>query len=72
MITSYDIPDTGSTHTEAYPIYGVGQGATGAPPNWTLISNVCQKAYEKHSKGCRILDHTGTIQLKAQGIFCGQ
>eukprot|EP00957_Ditylum_brightwellii_P012980 980848-Ditylum_brightwellii.AAC.1 len=28
---------------------------------------MCQRAYTKHSKGFRILDPTGTIQLEAQG-----
>eukprot|EP00957_Ditylum_brightwellii_P176030 13403974-Ditylum_brightwellii.AAC.1 len=48
-------------------MYGLGQGATDAPPNWILILNVYQKAYTKHCIGCRILDPMGTIQLDAQG-----
>eukprot|EP00957_Ditylum_brightwellii_P018899 1421231-Ditylum_brightwellii.AAC.1 len=67
MVTSYSVSDTGVTHTETHPIYGFGQGVIGTPPNWTLISNMFQKAYEKHSKECRILDPIRTIQLKAQG-----
>eukprot|EP00957_Ditylum_brightwellii_P002536 194814-Ditylum_brightwellii.AAC.1 len=49
------------------PIYGIGQGATDAPPNWTLVANACQKAYAKHSKRCQIQDPTGTIVQQAPG-----
>eukprot|EP00957_Ditylum_brightwellii_P096499 7349432-Ditylum_brightwellii.AAC.1 len=69
MVTSYGVSDTGVNHMEKQPVYGLGQGATDAPPNWTLLTNICQKAYAKHSKGCRILNTTGTIQLDAQGKF---
>eukprot|EP00957_Ditylum_brightwellii_P147856 11259159-Ditylum_brightwellii.AAC.1 len=66
MVTSYSVSETGD-HSSSQPIYGLGQGTTNAPPNWTLIANVCQKAYAKHCKGCRILNPTGTVQLDAQG-----
>eukprot|EP00957_Ditylum_brightwellii_P105295 8026867-Ditylum_brightwellii.AAC.1 len=48
MVTSYGVSDTGVTHSTSQPINGHGHGATNTLPNWTLISNVCQKAYEKH------------------------
>eukprot|EP00957_Ditylum_brightwellii_P039615 2996233-Ditylum_brightwellii.AAC.1 len=48
-------------------MYGIGLGATNAPPNWTLLANACQKAYAKHSKECQILDLTGTIVQHAPG-----
>eukprot|EP00957_Ditylum_brightwellii_P175438 13355790-Ditylum_brightwellii.AAC.2 len=44
----------GQTFNQCIPVFpsGInttriphGQGATDAPPNWMLISNVCQKAY---------------------------
>eukprot|EP00957_Ditylum_brightwellii_P184525 14054697-Ditylum_brightwellii.AAC.1 len=59
MITSYRVSENGVTHSISQRIHGQGQGTIDASPNWTLISNVCQKAYEKHSKGCRILDPIG-------------
>eukprot|EP00957_Ditylum_brightwellii_P024312 1833219-Ditylum_brightwellii.AAC.1 len=61
VVTSYGFSDIGVTHKETYPIHGLGQGITDALPNWALISNVCQKAYEKHRKGYRIIDPAGTI-----------
>eukprot|EP00957_Ditylum_brightwellii_P084555 6429734-Ditylum_brightwellii.AAC.1 len=67
MATCYSVSDSGLTHSSAQPIYGLDQGATDAPPNWTLISNACQKAYANHCIRCRILDAMGTIQLNAQG-----
>eukprot|EP00957_Ditylum_brightwellii_P143731 10950701-Ditylum_brightwellii.AAC.1 len=67
MVTSYGPTDSGITSTKEEPIYGIGQGATDAPPNWTLLANTCQKAYEKHSKGCLILDPTGMIVQQAPG-----
>eukprot|EP00957_Ditylum_brightwellii_P035977 2725847-Ditylum_brightwellii.AAC.1 len=67
MVTSYSVPDTWVTHSTTQLIYSLGQGTTDAPPNWTLILNVCQKVYAKHCIGCRILNPTGTIQLDVQG-----
>eukprot|EP00957_Ditylum_brightwellii_P196452 14968279-Ditylum_brightwellii.AAC.1 len=67
MVTSYGVTETGVTHSLSQPIYGLGQSATDAPPNWTLIANLCQKTHAKHCKGCRILDPTGTVQSDAQG-----
>eukprot|EP00957_Ditylum_brightwellii_P049569 3759684-Ditylum_brightwellii.AAC.1 len=51
MVTGYCPTEYGITSTKDGPVYGIGQGATDAPPNWTLVANACQKAYTKHSKG---------------------
>eukprot|EP00957_Ditylum_brightwellii_P205840 15345674-Ditylum_brightwellii.AAC.1 len=59
--------EKGIISTKEAPIYGIGQGATDAPPNWTLIANACQKTYAKHSKGCQIQDPTWTIMQQAPG-----
>ena len=67
MVTGYGPTEKGITSTKEASIYGIGQGATDAPPNWTLVANACQKAYAKHSKGCQIQDPTGTIMQQAPG-----
>eukprot|EP00957_Ditylum_brightwellii_P195943 14929529-Ditylum_brightwellii.AAC.1 len=66
MVPSYSVSGTGVTHYPLQPTYGIGQGTADNPPNWTLISNVYQKAYAKYCKGCRILDRTCTVQLNVQ------
>eukprot|EP00957_Ditylum_brightwellii_P022478 1696050-Ditylum_brightwellii.AAC.1 len=65
MVTSYGVDAIPVENTTEDLIYGIGQGVTAAPPNWTLVSNVCQKAYEKHTKGCTISDPTQNITLNA-------
>ena len=67
LVTSYGATEDGISSTPRHPIYGTGQGATDAPPNWTLLANACQKAYSKYSKGCSIVDPTGTIVQQAPG-----
>eukprot|EP00957_Ditylum_brightwellii_P036319 2750678-Ditylum_brightwellii.AAC.1 len=65
MVTSCGGDEVLVENTTENPLYGIGQGATDAPPNWTLMSNVCQKAYEKHAQGCTISDPTQNIILNA-------
>eukprot|EP00957_Ditylum_brightwellii_P075442 5733681-Ditylum_brightwellii.AAC.1 len=67
MVTSYGVDEVPVKSTKVKPIYRIGQGATDAPQNWTLVSNTCQKAYEKHAKGCTITDPTQNIILNANG-----
>jgi hypothetical protein len=67
MVTGYGPTDKGITSTNETPMYRIGQGATDALPNWTLVANACQKAYAKNSKGCQIQDPTGTIVQQAPG-----
>eukprot|EP00957_Ditylum_brightwellii_P016487 1239248-Ditylum_brightwellii.AAC.1 len=64
MVTSYGVSETSITYITSQPIYGLGHGATDALPNWTLHGNICQKASGKHSKGCRILDPTGSSDIQ--------
>eukprot|EP00957_Ditylum_brightwellii_P107630 8211469-Ditylum_brightwellii.AAC.1 len=67
MVIGYVPTEKGTPSTKDKPIYGIGQGATDAPPNWTLVVNVCQKASAKQSKGCQTQDPTGTIVQQAPG-----
>eukprot|EP00957_Ditylum_brightwellii_P077665 5901908-Ditylum_brightwellii.AAC.1 len=67
MVRGYDPTNKGITPTKEAPIYRIGQGATDALPNWTLVANACQKAYDKNSKGCQIQDPTRTIVQQAPG-----
>eukprot|EP00957_Ditylum_brightwellii_P042147 3192112-Ditylum_brightwellii.AAC.1 len=67
MVMGYAIDPESITNTEESSIYGIGQGAMGSPPNWTLVPNIYQKSYEKHDKGCKIQDPTGNIFLNANG-----
>eukprot|EP00957_Ditylum_brightwellii_P141722 10797800-Ditylum_brightwellii.AAC.1 len=67
MVTGYGPTEKGTTSTKDEPIYRIGEGATDAPPNWTLVANACKKAYAKHSKGCQIQDLMGTIVQQAPG-----
>eukprot|EP00957_Ditylum_brightwellii_P205590 15344540-Ditylum_brightwellii.AAC.1 len=67
MVTSYRVDEVPVESTPTKPIYRIGQGATDTPPNWTLVSNVCQKTYEKHAKGCTITDPMQNITLNANG-----
>eukprot|EP00957_Ditylum_brightwellii_P096345 7338197-Ditylum_brightwellii.AAC.1 len=67
MVTGYGVSELTATNTDDTPIYGLGQGATDAPPNWTLVANICQKAYNQFAKWCTIKDPTGTITLKSNG-----
>eukprot|EP00957_Ditylum_brightwellii_P052520 3982739-Ditylum_brightwellii.AAC.1 len=46
------------TSTNEWPLYGLGQGATDALPNWTLTANPSLKTYAKHSRGCTLCDPT--------------
>eukprot|EP00957_Ditylum_brightwellii_P109703 8367532-Ditylum_brightwellii.AAC.1 len=39
MVTGYGPTDKGITPTNETPIYIIGQGATDALPNWTLVAN---------------------------------
>eukprot|EP00957_Ditylum_brightwellii_P163689 12462642-Ditylum_brightwellii.AAC.1 len=65
MMTSYGDEEVPVENTTENPICGIRQGATDAPPNWTLVSNIGQKAYDKHSKGCIISYPTQSIILNA-------
>eukprot|EP00957_Ditylum_brightwellii_P166992 12712969-Ditylum_brightwellii.AAC.1 len=67
MVTGYGPTKKGITSTTEAPIYGIGQGPTEVPPNWTLVANACQKVYTKNSKGCQIQDATGTTVQQAPG-----
>eukprot|EP00957_Ditylum_brightwellii_P060576 4599409-Ditylum_brightwellii.AAC.1 len=72
MVTGYGPTENGITLTMEGLIYGIVQGTTDAPPNWTLVANAYQKAYAKHSKRCQIQDPTGTIVQQApEKMFCG-
>eukprot|EP00957_Ditylum_brightwellii_P099918 7614235-Ditylum_brightwellii.AAC.1 len=65
MVTSYGVDEVPVESTTMKIIYGIGQDATDVPPNWTLVSNVCQKTYKKHAKGCTITDQIQNITLNA-------
>eukprot|EP00957_Ditylum_brightwellii_P105253 8023135-Ditylum_brightwellii.AAC.1 len=65
MVTNNGVDATSVENTEEGPIYGIGQGTTDDTPNWTLILNVCQKAYEKHTKECTISSPTHDVNLNA-------
>eukprot|EP00957_Ditylum_brightwellii_P047699 3623766-Ditylum_brightwellii.AAC.1 len=67
MVTIYGADEVPVESTKAKPIYRSGQGVTNAPLNCTLVSNVCQKAYDNHAKGCTITDSTQKITLNANG-----
>eukprot|EP00957_Ditylum_brightwellii_P073147 5560096-Ditylum_brightwellii.AAC.1 len=67
MVMSYGIDEVPIESTTENHIYGIGQGATDAPPNWTLVSNVYAKAFEKHAKGCTISDPIQNIILNVNG-----
>eukprot|EP00957_Ditylum_brightwellii_P089344 6802548-Ditylum_brightwellii.AAC.1 len=60
MVTSYSVDEVPVKSTTANPIYGIGQGATGASPNWTLVSNVSQKPMENMPKAAPLLTQHGT------------
>eukprot|EP00957_Ditylum_brightwellii_P078716 5985219-Ditylum_brightwellii.AAC.1 len=67
MVTGYKVDTITVENTTEDHTYGIRQGATDAPPNWTLVSNICQKAYERHTKGCTISDPTLNIILNTNG-----
>eukprot|EP00957_Ditylum_brightwellii_P144983 11042406-Ditylum_brightwellii.AAC.1 len=54
MVTSYGVDEVPVENTTENSVYGIGKGVTDTPPNWTFVSNVCQKAYEKHAIDCTI------------------
>eukprot|EP00957_Ditylum_brightwellii_P071906 5465199-Ditylum_brightwellii.AAC.1 len=70
MVTSYGTDQEKVGNTVDTPMYGLGQCPTDAPPNLALVSNICQKEYEKYSKGYRIWDPTGNILFNANGKIC--
>eukprot|EP00957_Ditylum_brightwellii_P087692 6677418-Ditylum_brightwellii.AAC.1 len=51
MVTSHGTDHKPVANTTQTPICSIDQGATNAPPNWTLVPNIYQKAYTKHTKG---------------------
>eukprot|EP00957_Ditylum_brightwellii_P191528 14582062-Ditylum_brightwellii.AAC.1 len=63
----YGVSKLTAKNTEDNPIYGLGQGAIDAPPNCALVTNICQKAYNKFAKGCTIIDPIRAISLKSNG-----
>eukprot|EP00957_Ditylum_brightwellii_P096456 7346473-Ditylum_brightwellii.AAC.1 len=67
MVTGYGESKLMTKNIEDTPIYGLGQGTTDVPHNWTLVANICQKAYDKFAKGCTIKDPTRAISLKSNG-----
>eukprot|EP00957_Ditylum_brightwellii_P113994 8690874-Ditylum_brightwellii.AAC.1 len=67
MVTSHGVDEIAVQTTTKHLIFRICQGATDAPPNWTLVLNVCQKAYIKNAKGCQITDPTTIITLNANG-----
>eukprot|EP00957_Ditylum_brightwellii_P064256 4876405-Ditylum_brightwellii.AAC.1 len=65
MVTGYGVSKLTTKNTEDTPIYGLGQGATDALPNWTLVANICLKVYDKLAKGYTIIDPARTISFKS-------
>eukprot|EP00957_Ditylum_brightwellii_P203811 15336301-Ditylum_brightwellii.AAC.1 len=70
MVTGYGMSKLTAKNTEDNPIYGLGQRATDVLPNWTLMANIYQKAYDKFSKRCMIIDPTRAISLKSNRKMC--
>eukprot|EP00957_Ditylum_brightwellii_P096588 7356126-Ditylum_brightwellii.AAC.1 len=60
-MTSYGPSEEAVKSTPESPLDGLGQKATDAPPNWTLVSSPYQKAYTVYCQGCTLKNPTGSI-----------
>eukprot|EP00957_Ditylum_brightwellii_P058532 4438098-Ditylum_brightwellii.AAC.1 len=47
MVTAYGPSTITNRHSLAYPLHGIGQGPTDAPPGWTFNVDICTKCYDK-------------------------
>lgn len=62
ITTGLGISKLANTNSKKTPIYGIGQGATDAPAQWTLMSDIIQKIHNNRAYGTIITNPTKTIK----------
>ena len=60
--TGLGISKIANINDDDCPIYGIGQGATDAPAQWTLMSDIIQKIHNDKAIGTTIMNPTKTIK----------
>ena len=59
--TGFGISKEANTNSNENPIYGIGQGATDGPAQWTMMSDILQKIHNKRAIGTTITNPTKSI-----------
>ena len=58
--TGFGISESTNKNEDEVPVYGIGQRATDASAQWTLMSDAIQKIHNKRAIGTTIMNPTKT------------
>ena len=61
--TKLGVSDDFIEHSQAYPIYGTGQGSGNSPTYWLFISSTLFDLYDNQAQGSTCASHDNKIQL---------